>query len=45
VSDPLALFTTGLPSFLGYTPTAWSAHAATDGGDADVTVWVVCAAM
>jgi hypothetical protein len=45
VSDPLALFTTGMPSSLGYTPTAWSAHAVNDDGygSADVTVWVVCA--
>jgi hypothetical protein len=45
VSNPLALFTKGMPSSLGYTPTAWSGHATLlDGyGDADVTVWVVCA--
>lgn len=46
VSEPLALFAPGIPSFLGYTPTAWSAHASTDtGDDADVTVWVVCVAI
>jgi hypothetical protein len=42
-ADPNAIFTTGTPSFLGYTPTAWSGHAFNDNDDAHVTVWVVCA--
>jgi hypothetical protein len=43
VSEPTAVFTTGMPSFLGYTPTAWTGDAVNDTGDAHVTVWVVCA--
>src|SRR3954449_12792622 len=42
-SDPNAIFTTGPPTFLGYTPTSWSGHAFHDNDDAHVTVWVVCA--
>ena len=44
VFDPKALFVQGMPSVVGYTPSAWSAHASDGGVDADVTVWVVCAA-
>jgi hypothetical protein len=44
-SDPLAIFTTGTPSFLGYKPTSWSGHAINDNDNAHVTVWVVCAAQ
>lgn len=43
VSEPTAVFTTGMPSFLGYKPTAWTGAAVNDTGDAHVTVWVVCA--
>jgi hypothetical protein len=50
-STPLAFFSPPdqPPSFVGYTPTAWSAAAVavdTTGvtGPADVTAWVVCAA-
>jgi hypothetical protein len=42
-ADPRAIFTTGTPSFLGYTPTSWTGHAVNDTDDAHVTVWVVCA--
>ena len=38
-----AVFTTGVPTFLGYTPTAWTGHAVNDTANAHVTVWVVCA--
>ena len=43
VSIPTAVFTIGMPSFLGYTPTAWTGGAYNDAGNAHVTVWVVCA--
>jgi hypothetical protein len=44
-STPLAIFATGTPTFLGYTPTSWSGHAFNDNDTAHVTVWVVCAAQ
>lgn len=40
---PLAIFTTGTPSALGYTPTSWTGFAVNDTDDAHITVWVVCA--
>jgi hypothetical protein len=43
VSVPTAVFTVGMPSSLGYTPTAWTGHAVNNTGNAHVTVWVVCA--
>jgi hypothetical protein len=43
VGEPTAIFTTGVPSFLGYTPTAWTGSAFNGTGDAHVTAWVVCA--
>ena len=44
VVDPLAFFSTTTPS-RGYAPTSWSARGQDAGGaDADITVWVVCAA-
>jgi hypothetical protein len=43
VSIPTAVFTIGMPSSLGYTPSAWTGHAYNDAGNAHVTVWVVCA--
>src|SRR3954451_4286537 len=44
-ADPTAIFTTGTPSFLGYRPTAWTGSAFNDSDDAQITVWVVCAAQ
>jgi hypothetical protein len=43
VGDPLGIFTIGMPSSLGYTPTSWTGHATNDADDAHITVWVVCA--
>jgi hypothetical protein len=45
VAEPTAVFTTGVPSFLGYKPTAWTGDAINETGDAHVTVWVVCASQ
>lgn len=45
LSHPLAIYALGFPPAGGYTPTAWSAHAEDgEGGPAQVTAWVVCAA-